>query len=175
MAGTLVAGITRSGKSLWLKRHGIPTLRASGIPVCVLDPVFGGLDPNQAKAIWGADWVTDDPYRFVAACRKSHGCAWVVDEMSRWKYKELDEIEYIAVASGNHGNLGIFVAQRLMMVRPNIRNQCETAVIFNQTDDDLEDLAARFNQPQIMAAAKFPKGVFMQVEPFKTPVIGRLF
>lgn len=171
MAGLLITGKPRCGKSYWLKKVGIPHLRRQGIRVVVLDPILGGLDPNIAKAQWGAEYVTNDANAFMAIFRASHHCAFVVDECGRLctDYETRLKIEEIPVTGGNRGNLGIFVGQRCMMVPPNIRNLCDAAVLFRQQRKDLEELAALFDEPRIVEAATYGKGEYMMVEPFKEP------
>lgn len=84
-------------------------------------------------------------------------------------------IEEIAFMSGNNGHLCYFIAQRLMMVPPNVREQCSTAVIFRQAPKSLALLADQFDEPRIMEARQYPKGVAMKIEPFEDPRVLRLF
>lgn len=177
MAGVLVTGKPRCGKSRWLKQVGIPDLRRRGVLVSVLDPIMGPLPPNVSKANWGADWVTDNVEHFMGAFDRSSHCAWVVDECGVWSknYKDINAISRIAVAGGNFGHLGIFVAQRTMMIPPNIRNMCDTAVLFKQSPDDLYDLATLMDEPEILKAAELEQGCYMMVQSFKKPTIHRLF
>ncbi len=171
MAGCLVTGKPRCGKSYWLKRIGIPWYRRQGIRSVVLDPILGGLDPNVAKAQWGADFVTNDVDLFMDIFTRSDHCVFVVDECGRMcsDYKDRVKLEAIPVTGGNRGNLGVFVCQRIMMVPPNIRNLCDTAVLFRQQRADLEDLAALFDEPAVLDAATFGKGEYMMVAPFAKP------
>lgn len=176
MAGVLITGKPRCGKSYWLKRVGIPWLRRQGVSVAVLDPILGGLDANVAKGQWGADYVTDNVDAFMSIFRASHHCAFVVDECGRMcsEYENRIKLEAIPVTGGNRGNLGLFVGQRTMMVPPNIRNLCDSAVLFRQQQADLEDLARLFDEPRILEAATFGQGEYMMVEPFKEPTRHRL-
>jgi hypothetical protein len=74
---------------------------------------------------------------------------------------------------GNWGNLFYAMAQRLMMVPPNVRSQCDNAIIFQQTPAGLSDLAEQFNQPAIIQCQAFPRFQAMIVSPFEKPRIIR--
>lgn len=158
----LVTGITGCGKSRIMREVIIPAHRRAGRWVGVLDPLGG---------IWPANWTTTDPLAFVAAAKNSSRCVWVVDEYAQFTadYKTMKALEWIFTVGRNRGHLAYALAQRLMMIPPNVRNQCSHAVVFNQQSTDLEDLAGLMNQPGIRAAATFPAGKALLVEPFTEP------
>lgn len=163
MAHWLISGMSRCGKSTVLKELIIPQHRRAGRWVGVLDPLNA---PG-----WGADWVTDDPFRFVAAARKSTRCVWIVDEFRVFAtdYKALKELEWLFFAAGNYGHLCYASAQRLMMIPPNVRDQCSHSITFQQTRRGLETLAEQFNQPAILQAESLPRFHAIVAEPFKEP------
>ncbi len=165
----IVTGITRCGKSRLMKQVIIPGHRRKGRWVGVLDPV-GARD-------WPANWVTQDPLQFVEASRKSRDCVWVVDEIAKYRqdYKAISAIEELFFMGGNNGHLSYAIAQRLMMVPPNIREQCDVAIVFQQAPASLQLLADQFNQPRILDAFNFPKGTGMVVEPGEQPRLFKLF
>lgn len=165
----LITGITRCGKSRLSKTVIIPSHRRIRRWCGVLDPV-GAPD-------WGADWVTQDVERFVEASRNSRDCVWFIDEVAKYRqnYKEICGLEEMAFMSGNRGHMCYFIAQRLMMVPPNIREQCSTAIVFQQAPSSLALLAEQFNQPRIMEVKDFPKGTAMVCEPFAEPRVIKLF
>jgi len=160
-----------------MKRIGIPIFHAKGTKVCVLDPVMGKLPPHVSAANWGADWVTNNVEQYMQAFDASHHCAWVVDECGIWseRYRDIMAISQIAKTGGNFSNLGVFMAQRLLMIPPNIRKLCECAVLFRQSREDLEDLALLLDDPAVMEAATLDQGEFVVIEPFKPARRGRLF
>ena len=165
----LVTGITRCGKSRLMKEVIIPSHRRAGRWVGVLDPVGAG--------DWPADWVTSDPLRFVAASRTARGCVFIVDEVAKYRadYKAITALEEMFFMTGNYGNLCYAIAQRIMMVPPNIRDQCSNAIVFQQTSTSLALLAEQFNQPRICECVSYPKGMGMFAEPFKEPRTFKLF
>jgi hypothetical protein len=171
MAGVLVAGIPRCGKGLYLKKVAIPAMRREGRPVAVYDPMTAELKRFQARAIWGSDWVFNDLFECIEAMRHSTYCTFIFDEVGLIceDYKAAQKLKFAAVAAGNYGNLGVFVAQRRTMIPPSIRNLCESAILFAQVDEELVGLAKLFRQPSVMDAARFSKGQGMVVEPFKQP------
>lgn len=176
MAHWLITGMSRSGKSTLAKKTIIASHRRAGRWVGVLDPVLTTVvGPQQAAALWGADWVTGDAFAFVAAAKKSMRCVWIIDEC-RWfcgEYKTMRELEWMFFAAGNWGHLCYAMAQRLMMISTNIRSQCDNAIIFRQAREDLEPLALQFGQPCILQCETLPKFHAMLVAPFEAPRIIR--
>lgn len=158
----LVTGITGCGKSRIMREVIIPAHRHAGRWVGVLDPLGG---------IWPANWTTTDPAAFVAAAKASSRCVWVVDEYAQFTadYKTMKALEWIFTVGRNRGHLAYALAQRLMMIPPNVRNQCSHAIVFNQQSSDLEDLAGLMNQPGVREATRFPAGKALLVEPFTDP------
>lgn len=163
-----LTGITGCGKSRLLKETIIPAHRRAGRWVGVLDPL---------GAQWPADWCTDDPMRFVAAARASRSCVWVVDEFRHFakNWDALMELEWLFTIGRNHGHLCYAVAQRMMMVPPNVRDQCSHAVVFQQPRASLQHLVDQMNCPGILEAESLPKGTAIVVEPFENPRKIKLF
>lgn len=174
MAHWLVTGMSRCGKSTLMKKTIIPAHRRAGRWVAVLDPVLPGVvGPAKARELWGCDWITADPFAFVAAAKRSMRCVWIVDEFRLFatNYPALKELEWLYFAAGNWGHLCYAMAQRLMMIPPNVREQCDNAAIFTQPIQGLEPLAMQFNQPAILQCVNLPKYHAMIVAPFETPRI----
>jgi len=177
MAGLLITGQPRCGKSYWLKKIGVPWYRGQGTRVIVLDPVLGGLPLDVARMQWGgADFVTNNVDWFMEIFKRSDHCAFIVDECGRLcnDYKTRIKIEEIPVTGGNRANLGIFVGQRVMMVPPNIRGMCESAMVFRQQSEDLKDLASLFNEEAIKQAVGFRKGQYLMIKSCGVPILGDL-
>lgn len=146
----------------------IPALRRRGVPVCVLDPL---------QQRWGADWQTDDPMLFVRRARVSRGCVWVIDEFPHFakNHDYLMELEWLFTIARNYGHLSYAMAQRLMQIPPNVRNQCSNAIVFRQAKRDLWDLAEIMDNPSIVGARDLPQGTGLMCQPFKNPVTIRVF
>lgn len=176
MAHWLVTGMSGSGKSTLAKRSIIPTHRAAGRWVGVLDPVLVNVvGASQAAVLWGCNWCTADPFAFVAAAKKSMRCVWIVDEFRVFSrdWNAMNELEWMFFAARNWGHLCYAMAQRLKMIPPNVREQCSHAIIFQQTRDGLEELARQYNQPEILRCETLPRFQAMVVEPYEKPRIIR--
>lgn len=164
-----LTGVSTCGKSVLLKEVIIPAHRARGRAVIVLDPL---------KASWKhASVVTDDPYRFVDALKKSRDCVGIVDEIRVFKddYQAMLGIEWCYFAGRNRGHLMYAAAQRMMMIPPNIREQCGNALLFQQNRRGLETIAEDLNQPDAVLAADIPRGQCLICKPFSVPVWYEVF
>lgn len=163
----LVTGMSGRGKGALMKSIIIPDYRRRGIKVAVLDPL--------ELPGWNADYQTSNPYEFMEVVRKSRNIVTVIDEyahfQSDWKAWRL--IEKCATIMRNFGQLHYAMAQRAMMVPPNVRNQCDKAIVFEQQQEDIEYMAYRYKCPEILKAdnpIEFPRGTFLVVKPLKIPV-----
>lgn len=156
-----VLGVSGCGKSRLLKQVIIPTWRRAGVPVAVLDPLEA---PD-----WHADMQDSDPARFMNRVKKSSRIVVVIDEVAQVcaEHRHRIMVEWAATVARNRGILSYFLAQRAMQVHPNIRNQCTNGIIFNQPMADLEEVSKLLNQPDVMQAANFPKGIAALVRPFE--------
>jgi len=165
----LVTGVSGGGKSRIMKQVIIPQWRRQGVKVAVLDPL-------QAPG-WGADYQTHDPFRFMDIIEKSSKIVVVIDEFGRFTrdYKAFARVEWCATVARNRGILSYFLAQRIMQIHPNVRDQCSNAILFQQTAKDLEEVGTLLNQPRCAEAVGFEKGLCMLVRPFQNPVKIRLF
>jgi len=165
----LVTGISGSGKSRVMKQVVIPGWRANGVRVAVLDPL-------EAPG-WGADFQTSDPFRFMDVVQRSSGIVAVIDEYAQVAsdYKAAKRVEWCATVARNRSILSYFLAQRSMMIPPNVRNQCTNALLFQQTAADLAAVAELLNQPQCQEVVGYEKGLALMVRPFEKPQKIRVF
>jgi hypothetical protein len=163
-----VTGMSGAGKSRFMREYRIPAHRRAGTRVAVLDPL------GQS---WPADYVTTDPDQFLSVARASRSIVLVIDEYAHFTtdYRTMRALEWCFTMARNHGHLSYALAQRLMMIPPNVRNQCANAVVFRQASRDLDDLAALLDQPAIIRASTFPPGHALIVKPFAEPVEVRTF
>lgn len=158
-----VTGMTGSGKSRLCREHILPAYGRQGIKRAVLDPL---------KQPWPAEVVTDDPEHFLKIAKASRSLVLIVDEFPHWvasDYRIGKALEWCFTIARNFGHLSYALAQRLMQIPPNVRNQCSKAVVFKQATADLQDLAILYDQPAILRAAAFPPGRALMVEPFTEP------
>lgn len=169
-----VTGISGSGKSHYLKRFVIPAAKRNGVMVAVLDPV---IPPKAAMREWGADYVTADPFELVKVLMQSKGVLTVIDEYGRYrkKFEYEQRLEWCTTEARNWGHLTHCCAQRLMMIPPSVRNNCDNAVVFRQARKDLAELAEHHDQPSLMDVAGWPKGLAYTVRPFEPLVKIRVF
>lgn len=164
-----LTGVSTCGKSVVLKDVIIPSHRGRGRDVLVLDPLC---------AEWKhATRVTNDPERFVDALKKSRDCVGIVDEIRVFKddYKTMLGIEWCFFAGRNRGHLMYAAAQRMMMIPPNIREQCGNALLFQQNRRGLEVIGEDINQPDAVLASTLPRGQCLICAPFQPPVWYEVF
>ena len=157
-----------------MKELTIPTQRRAGRWVGVLDPILtDAVGVPMATKLWGADWVTASPEAFVHAARHSEECVWIVDEYRVFSkdYDATTCLEWMAFAAGNFGHLCYFMAQRLMMIPPNVRGQCSNAIVFEQAPEELKDLSRQFNCPEILNASQLPRFQAILKEEYQPPVV----
>lgn len=167
----LVTGMSGRGKGALMKSVIIPDYRRRGIKVAVLDPI--------EMPGWNADYQTSDPYEFMEVIRSSRNIVSVIDEyphfQADWEAWRL--IEKCATIMRNFGQLHYALAQRCKMVPPNVRNQCDKAIIFEQQAEDIEYMAYRYKCAEILEATdpvKFPPGTFLMIKPNQKPVKARV-
>lgn len=181
MAGWLILGNPRVGKSLLVKRDIIPPWLKRGTPVAVLDPVSEDMDQVTARHFWsGASWVSHDPFYFKHTMRKSNHVVAVVDELAEWQardYKYIDAIAWLSICGGNRGILPYFIGQRMVFVPPRIRNLCTDGVIvFQQSEPDARAILDSYPMhPGVMAVTTYPPGVALVMVPNKQPMKIRVF
>lgn len=164
-----LTGVSTCGKSVVLKEVIIPAHRGRQRDVIVLDPL---------NAEWKhATRVTDDPYKFVDCLKKSRNCVGVVDEIRVFKddYQAMLGIEWCFFAGRNRGHLMYAAAQRMMMIPPNIREQCGNALLFQQNRRGLETIAEDLNQPDAVLAADLPRGQCLFCKPFEPTIVYEVF
>jgi hypothetical protein len=165
----LVTGISGCGKSRIMKQVIIPNWRRQGVKVAVLDPL-------QAPD-WNADFQEHDPDRFMDRVEQSRRIVVVIDEFGRFTrdYKAFARLEWCATIARNRSILSYFLAQRVMQVHPNVRDQCSNALLFRQTARDLEEIGMLLNEPRCSEAAGFEKGLCLTVKANENPVKIRVF
>ena len=164
-----VVGMSGCGKSRMMKEIIIPAWRQRGVPVMVLDPMC---------AQWPADWITDDPYKFLSAAQSSRRCVLVVDEcdeMLRASAQRERDLKYLATRSRNDGHLAYFLAQRTMQIPPSYRNQCSTFYAFLQVPEDAEEIYNLTGQRAAFDAPRLPLGACIVCKPGVEPVRIRVF
>lgn len=164
-----LTGVSTCGKSVALKEIIIPGHRQRGRDVIVLDPL-------------GSTWkhatrVTTDPFQFVECLKRSWNCIGVVDEI-RVFYDDFQArvgIEWCFFAGRNRGHLMYAAAQRMMMIPPNIREQCGNALLFRQNRRGLETIADDMDQPDAVLANSLPRGQCLICKPMELPVWYEVF
>lgn len=158
----LVTGRSGMGKGAIMKSIIIPQWRRRGVKVAVLDPL--------EMPGWNADFQTSDWEQFMAVVRNSRNIVTVIDEYGDYDYKAKMAIQWCATIARNFGQLHYAMAQRSMMVPPNVRNQCTNGIIFRQQEDDLAEIADLYDEPSLRLAHTFQPGQCMLLESLKAPV-----
>ena len=152
---TMVLGTSTYGKSYYLKQKTKLAKKLHNIPTIVLDPHLG--------TGWGADFVTDDPYKFLEVAKRNRRCYVYIDEcdetLGAAGSKQFRQMSWFG-AQGSHMEHHVhFVAQYYTMIPPKTRSQCTQGIIFHQKQEDsCKALVKEFaGNPQLEFCYKLPK------------------
>ncbi len=164
----LVVGKTGSGKSRLAREVIVPYWRSRGVHVAVLDPL---------EQRWGADWQTKDPLEFLERAQRSRRCVWILDECRQYlgDYKTALALSYFALIGRNDGHLSYFLAQRVMQLPPEYRDQCSWLYAFQQTPASARILDTEYGHPELLGCPALPLGTFLHVKPGAKCTKHRLF
>jgi hypothetical protein len=170
MSRCAVVGESGSGKSRLCREFLAPAWNSRGFATYALDPL---------RQPWPVYWQTDNPERFLEAMKNSTRCVGFVDEAQetmRGNPQRERDMAWLGLQSRNKGHVLYFLAQRIMQLPPNVRNQCTEAYIFRQTADDAEWLAVHFQCDALrLMIPTLERGVCVRVGNHKTPEKMRVF
>lgn len=158
----LILGITQSGKTT-LAFKIAAMYKAKGTPVLVLDP--------DLRKAWNADYITDDPDKFLQAAKMNKSCAIFVDESGQMIGRYAPQMEWLATQSRKWGHKAHFITQRASQISPTLRNQCTNIFLFKQSPTDSKILACDFVCDELKSAHLLSTGEYLG----KIGVDGKVF
>ncbi|MFA4974396.1 MAG: hypothetical protein WC683_17455 [bacterium] len=147
---TLITGVTECGKTTLGKRLA-KQHRDAGIGVLVLTAVFEK---------WPCDYITTKQSDFLDTFWGSRSCMAFVDEAGETVGHYTDTMKAIATRGRHYGHSCYFLVQRPKMIDPNVRGQCTQLFCFSIGQEDADDLAREWNQPELKNASKLRKGEY---------------
>ena len=148
----LILGITDTGKTtLAFKLAGRYRLR--GTPIIVLDP--------DLRQEWQADFITDDPEKFLQVCKMNQGAALFIDESGQTIGRYAGSMSWVATNSRKWGHKAHFISQRATQLDLTMRTQCSNLFLFKQSINDSKILSGEFVCPGLMEACNLKKGEYL--------------
>ena len=148
----LILGITETGKTtlaFTLARK----YKARGTAIFVLDP--------DMRKDWNADYLTDDPEKFLQVCKLNQSAALFIDESGQTIGRYAGPMQWVATNSRKWGHKAHFISQRATQLDVLMRTQCSNLFLFKQSVNDSKILAAEFVCPELMQACNLKKGEFL--------------
>lgn len=148
----LILGITETGKTTLAfklaRMH-----KEAGHAVIVLDP--------DMRKEWNADFITDDPEKFLQVCKINMSAALFIDESGQTIGRYAGPMQWVATNSRKWGHKAHFISQRATQLDVLMRTQCSNIFLFKQSVSDSKILAAEFVCPALMEACNLKKGEYL--------------
>lgn len=152
MAHVLLLGMTLSGKTYKAKALARDYKR-NGIGVLVLDPLQ---DPE-----WQADYITDDPAKFLDVFWQSRSCMAFMDEGGESVGRYDTTMQKTATRGRHWGHVCHYVAQKATQLAPVVRDQCTRLFAFCQSYKDGRVLADEWNRPELETVHTLKQGEYI--------------
>jgi hypothetical protein len=143
--------MTLSGKTTKAKALAHDYRRA-GIGVLVLDPLQ---DPG-----WQADFITDDPGKFLDVFWKSRSCMAFMDEGGESVGRYDLAMQKTATRGRHCGHVCHYVTQKATQLAPVVRDQCTRLFLFCSSTRDGKILADEFNRPELEGCSALKQGEY---------------
>lgn len=147
---TLITGVTECGKTTLGKRLAAAHEKSGG-GVMVLTAVFEK---------WPCAYITTDQQDFLDVFWGSRCCFVFVDEAGQTVGHYKDTMTAVATRGRHYGHSCYFLVQRPKLIDPNVRGQCTQLFCFSIGQEDADDLAREWNQPELRNAPKLRKGEY---------------
>lgn len=152
MCHILLLGMTLSGKTYKGKALARDYKR-NGIGVLVLDPLR---DPE-----WSADFITDDPAKFLEVFWNSRGCMAFMDEGGESVGRYDTTMQKTATRGRHHGHVCHYLAQKATQLAPVVRDQCTRLFAFCQSYKDGKILSDEWNRPELETVNTLKQGEYI--------------
>lgn len=147
----LILGITSTGKTT-LAFKLAKLYKSKGTPVLVLDP--------DKRREWDADFITDDPEKYLATVKLNKKCALFVDESGMMIGRYSGAMAWLATNSRKWGHKAHFITQRATQIDPNVRCQCTNIFLFKQSVADSKILSCDFVAEELKGAHNLKTGEY---------------
>jgi hypothetical protein len=121
--------------------------------VLILDPLK---DPAWRSI--GADFLTHDAEKFMAACKINESCTLIVDEAGTFCGQYNKEAFWLATQSRHWGHKSYFLTQRANMVAKNIRDNCSELFAFRTSATDAKLLCEDFTYDELLGVVSLDRG-----------------
>jgi hypothetical protein len=149
---TLVLGTTGSGKTSYC-RWLAAALRKNRHHVVVFNP--------RMQPGWECDFESPNIAEVKKYCQQPFKKAVFLEEASYLNRSA--EWDYFTTYARNDGCSCWIIAQKLKMLSPNLRDNCEEVVLFRSTFSDTRELADEFRERSLADVEKFEKGQFFVI------------
>lgn len=167
MAHVLIVGQTESGKTTAARRLALEVFRPNNFPILVLDEF---LDPA-----WQADWITDDPQKFMRVAFLNRSCALFVDEGSETIGRYAGTMKKLATQARHWGHCSHFITQAAVDIDKTIRRNCSAIFLFNTGLEDCKELRKNFVCDTLLDGPTLRQGEYIYFARFGQPVRGNIF
>lgn len=148
----LILGITATGKTT-LAFKMAAKYKAGNIPVIVLDP--------DLRKDWDADFITDEPERFLEVCKANTSAALFIDESGQTIGRYAGPMQWVATNSRKWGHKAHFISQRATQLDVLMRTQCSSIFLFKQSVRDAKILSDEFVCPELIHSHALKKGEYL--------------
>lgn len=148
----LILGITETGKTT-LAFKIAAMHKARGRMVFVLDP--------DMRKDWNADFITDDPEKFLEVCKLNQSAALFIDESGQTIGRYAGPMQWVATNSRKWGHKAHFISQRATQLDVLMRTQCSNIFLFKQSVRDSKILADEFVCPELINSCNLKKGEYL--------------
>lgn len=144
--------------------------KRKGYGVLVLDPL---LDKR-----WNADFITDDPNRFLESAKRSRNCKLFLDESGETVGRYNEQMFWLATRARHFGHQSHFITQRVVQLNRTCRDQASHLFVFRVSYLDAKTLAIDWSNPQLELSGTLDKFDFLyttrfgDVQKFKVNPVG---
>lgn len=119
------------------------------------------LDPYRSSK-WNAEFITEDPEKFLRVVKKSLECAVFIDECGHWVEEGFESIlKWCATNARHYGHNCHFITQRATQVSPTIRDQCRNVFLFVQSYEDAKLIARDKAADDFLKACELKEGEYL--------------
>lgn len=110
---------------------------------------------------WNADFITDNPEKFLEVVFKNTGCALFIDESGETIGRFAGEMKKVATRSAQFGHDAHFISQRAVDVDRTVRDQCTNIFVFRSALEDGILLAKSYVADGFKDCHKLVKGEYL--------------
>ncbi len=127
------------------------------------------LDINNDPG-WEADYITDDPEKYLIFVKANRGCQLFIDESGESIGRYAKDMMFLATRSRHFGHVATFIGQRAQMIDRNVRDQCSRLFLFSVSRKDAETFAEDWVDDGLHKAYELERGKCLAKLKFK-PIV----